>query len=461
VHDDLQLGVKEKVVQKMTRDGLVEENLSKGTSRKVSARAESDDFDFKGEEPARTSSGLSSSPSKARKRRYAKELREAEAKAEGTEAVAEEKMPLDEVPEEGSGAEAAEAELPAEAAAPKPKSRSRLAESSIRSEGRSHRGQKTDAKHEQQKQRVYEEQAKKKASKLKFDDEPTPTAKGEGVLRKAGNAGKTVAGKAGLVAGTAAHVKVSEAEQDNSAVEAAHKTEMVAEGAVRKTGQKLSESSRTEKTHPRNRSSSLTHEAEKPTSKLHFEQSEPESSVQKANVRKTQQKKQIKRQYAEGVRSAKKAGENVSAASAAPKRSIKERISTGVKKITKNNKGAVIAAAGGVLAVILIISAIGSVGLPDKESRYELIRQYSSKSLHLDFSEEEINEIVEKTDGFSHSDIEAMVKEVAQTKLLYDDKIDVIGELIHCADKIIPISKVNKELVNEIIEWGKDRTLSV
>ena len=49
MHDDLQLGVKEKVVQKMTRDGLVEENLSKGTSRKVSARAESDDFDFKGE----------------------------------------------------------------------------------------------------------------------------------------------------------------------------------------------------------------------------------------------------------------------------------------------------------------------------------------------------------------------------------------------------------------------------
>ena len=37
MHDDLQLGVKEKVVQKMTRDGLVEENLSKGTSRNVSA----------------------------------------------------------------------------------------------------------------------------------------------------------------------------------------------------------------------------------------------------------------------------------------------------------------------------------------------------------------------------------------------------------------------------------------
>ena len=424
MHDDLQLGVKEKVVQKMTRDGLVEENLSKGTSRKVSARAEADDFEFKGEEPARTSSGLSSSPSKARKRRYAKELREAEAKAEGTEAVAEEKMPMDEVPEEGSGAEAAEAELPAEAEAPKPKSRSRLAESSVRSEGRSHRGQKTDAKHEQQKQRVYEEQAKKKASKLKFDDEPVPTAKGEGVLRKAGNAGKTVAGKAGLVAGTAAHVKVSEAEQDNSAVEAAHKTEMVAEGAVRKTGQKLSESRRTEKTHPRNRSSSLTHEAEKPTSKLHFEQSEPEASVQKANVRKTQQKKQIKRQYAEGVRSAKKAGENVSAASAAPKRSIKERISTGVKKITKNNKGAVIAAAGGVLAVILIISAIGSVG-----SLFSGTTNAVVETTYL-ASDEDI-QAVESAYAAMEADLQAKIDNIESTYPGYDEYQYQVDEITH------------------------------
>ena len=79
MHDDLQLGVKKKVVQKMTRDGLVEENLSDGTHQNVSARAESDDFNLKSEEPARTSSGLSSSPKKARNRRYAKQLREAEA----------------------------------------------------------------------------------------------------------------------------------------------------------------------------------------------------------------------------------------------------------------------------------------------------------------------------------------------------------------------------------------------
>ena len=425
MHDDLQLGAKKKVVQKMNRDGLVEENLSEGTSRKVSSRAESDDFNFKGEEPARTSSGLSSSTAKARNRRYAKELRDAEAKTEGTEAVPEEpKLPVEDAPEEVDSAEAADAEIPVEAEAPKPKSRSRLAESSVRSEGRSHRDQKADVKHEQQKQRVYEEQAKKKTSKLKFDDEAVPAVKGEGVLKKAGYAGKSVAGKAGLAVETAAHAKVSEAEQENSAVAAAHKTEIVAEGAVRKTGHKLSEASRTEKTHPRNRSSSLTHETEKPTSKLHFEQTEPESPVQKANVRKTQQKKQLKRQYAEGVRSAKKAGQNVSAASAAPKRSFKERVSNGVKKISKNNKGAVIAAAGGVLAVILIISAIGSVG-----SLFSGTTNAVVETTYLS-SDEDIH-AVENAYAAMEADLQSKIDNIESTYPGYDEYQYQVDEITH------------------------------
>lgn len=363
MHDDLQLGVKEKVVQKMTRDGLVEENLSKGTSRKVSARAESDDFNIRQEEPARTSSGLSSSPAKARNRRYAKELRESESKTEDLQVQpAGEKLPDAEFSEGQPETEAEAVTAPSEQETPKPKHRSRLTESSVRAEGRSHRDRKADAKHEQQKQRVYEEQAKKKPSKLKFDDDPVQPVKGDGVLHKARNAGKSAVGKAGLAAETAVHAKVSEAEQENSGVEAAHKTEEAAEAVARRTGRKLSEKSRTEKAKAHSRSKTLAHETERPASKLHFEQAEPESPVQKANVRKSQQKKQIKRQYAQGVKAAQKTGQATSATSTAPKKSIRERLSNGVKKITKNNKGIIAVAAGGVLAVILMISTIGSVG---------------------------------------------------------------------------------------------------
>ena len=168
----------------------------------------------------------------------------------------------------------------------------------------------------------------------------------------------------------------------------------------------------------------ITDEAEKPTSKLHFEQSEPESSVQKANVRKTQQKKQIKRQYAEGVRSAKKAGENVSAASAAPKRSIKERISTGVKKITKNNKGAVIAAAGGVLAVILIISAIGSVG-----SLFSGTTNAVVETTYL-ASDEDI-QAVESAYAAMEADLQAKIDNIESTYPGYDEYQYQVDEITH------------------------------
>ena len=425
MHDDLQLGVKEKVVQKMTRDGLVEENLSKGTSRKVSARAESDDFDLRQEEPARTSSGLSSSPAKARNRRYAKELRESEAKAEDVQVQpAEGKMPVAEFSEGQPETEAEEITVPSEQEAPKPKHRSRLTESSVRSEGRSHRDRRADAKHEQQKQRVYEEQAKKKPSKLKFDDEPVQPVKGDGVLHKAGNAGKSAVGKAGLAAETAVHAKVSEAEQENSGVEAAHKTEVAAEAVARKTGHKLSEKSRTEKAKARSRSSTLAHETERPASKLHFEQAETESPVQKANVRKSQQKKQIKRQYAQGVKAAQKTGQATSAASAAPKKSIREQLSNGVKKITKNNKGIIAVAVGGVLAVILMISTIGSVGsLLSGTTNAVVETTYLS-------SDEDIH-AVENAYSAMEADLQAKINNIEADYPGYDEYQYQIDEITH------------------------------
>ena len=38
MHDDLQLGAREKVVQQMTRDGLVETNLARKKKQRISER---------------------------------------------------------------------------------------------------------------------------------------------------------------------------------------------------------------------------------------------------------------------------------------------------------------------------------------------------------------------------------------------------------------------------------------
>ena len=49
MHDDLQLGAREKVVQQMTRDGLVETSLARKKKQRISSRSADDGFELKGD----------------------------------------------------------------------------------------------------------------------------------------------------------------------------------------------------------------------------------------------------------------------------------------------------------------------------------------------------------------------------------------------------------------------------
>ena len=106
-------------------------------------------------------------------------------------------------------------------------------------------------------------------------------------------------------------------------------------------------------------------------------------------------------------------------------------------------------------------SEIFFVGLPDKTERESVIRQYARRSLHCELDEKTVTAVAEKTEGFSNSDLEAVVKEVAQKSLICKGLDDVEGELIKVAENVIPISKVNSELVKEITDWGSDRAIHV
>ena len=55
--DELQLGTRDKVVQKMTREGAVEENMSQNSERRVSARASDADFSHLHEDEVRATGG--------------------------------------------------------------------------------------------------------------------------------------------------------------------------------------------------------------------------------------------------------------------------------------------------------------------------------------------------------------------------------------------------------------------
>ena len=99
-------------------------------------------------------------------------------------------------------------------------------------------------------------------------------------------------------------------------------------------------------------------------------------------------------------------------------------------------------------------------GLPNAEERRKTIEHYMRVSLKKEASPDLMNKLVEITEGYSYSDIETAVKEVAQKAIIRKDTIS-IEVLVSAMQSIIPISKINPELVAEIHKWGKERAVNV
>ena len=81
--------------------------------------------------------------------------------------------------------------------------------------------------------------------------------------------------------------------------------------------------------------------------------------------------------------------------------------------------------------------------------------------MKMDVDDESLDRLVGLTDRFSYSDIETAVKEVAERMLIGETDIDALSELEKTLKEIIPISKVNPELVEAIEKWGHDRAIDV
>jgi SpoVK/Ycf46/Vps4 family AAA+-type ATPase len=114
-------------------------------------------------------------------------------------------------------------------------------------------------------------------------------------------------------------------------------------------------------------------------------------------------------------------------------------------------------------------SEIFFVGLPGEEERKEVILHYIERTMKLVPKERELEELVRKTDRYSYSDIENAVKDVAQ-RLLINGYIPgatplnseiIMKELLSSISKIIPISRTNAELVEDICKWGEEKAINV
>lgn len=105
-------------------------------------------------------------------------------------------------------------------------------------------------------------------------------------------------------------------------------------------------------------------------------------------------------------------------------------------------------------------SEVFYAGLPNTGERRRTIQYYMETSLKKTPDNALMAQLVVLTDGYSYSDIEMAVKEVAQKTIINNETLSN-EMLINAIESIIPISKINPELVEEIDKWGKERAVNV
>ena len=394
-HDELK--PKDKVVLRMTRDGAVEENLTEGTSEKVSKRLE--DAQLVTPHDAETVNMTE----EVRKRRQLRpdelENPESQTEAQTSETAQEYKpddLPVSDEPtshaphSDGYHAHPvdygnafadtavtgrvsrprAERQIDGEAVLEKAAETSAEmpdfssdAPASRRIERLERKSQKAherlDAAREKlptkkvlKKERVFDEKTGKGKTRLYFEDE-VKVPKGQSKLQF--EADKTVR-KVGDTLASGIHGKIHEVEQENSGIEAAHKTEIAAESVVRHYQHHTERSANK----PFEKVSKLEQKAEAADRKLHFEKTvaeNPEMKASRANMNKHYQKQHIKKEYA----AARKAGtQTASTATKSTGKTIREKASDKVKDFIAKNKKVFAWLGAGLMILILLSAGISS-----------------------------------------------------------------------------------------------------
>lgn len=104
-------------------------------------------------------------------------------------------------------------------------------------------------------------------------------------------------------------------------------------------------------------------------------------------------------------------------------------------------------------------SEVFFVDLPKDSERWEVINQYVSDCLHVNLTDNQLNELVELTKGFSYSEIEYAIKEVAQLLFLHGQASVNMDSFRVKFRTVVPIEKSRPEDVKQIREWGRERAV--
>ena len=397
-----QLKPKDKVVMRMTRDGAVEDNLTEGTSERISKRLE----DAQLVKPHEADSSFLSDEAAKHKQPKPEDLlpkQDEKAPDEAdvpTEQVKPEykpgELPVSEVHSSapsvtethhsapidygsvmaktamtssarrtqaveavdgeailGKAAETVADKPISDEAVPTTKKIQRLEKKSEKAHERLDAArEKLPTKKVLKKERVFDDEKGKAKTRLYFEDE-IKMPKGQSKLKF--ETDKSVR-KVGDTLASGIHGKIHEVEHDNSAVEAAHRTEIVAETAVRH----YSHHKKSQANKPFEKVSKLEHEAQVADTKLHYEktqQEHPEMKKQRPNMNKHYQKQNIKKEYA----AARKSGsQTASTATKKTGKKTREKAADKVKEFIAKNKKVFIWIGVGLMALVLLAAGISS-----------------------------------------------------------------------------------------------------
>lgn len=105
-------------------------------------------------------------------------------------------------------------------------------------------------------------------------------------------------------------------------------------------------------------------------------------------------------------------------------------------------------------------SEIFFVDLPNRSERSEAIKQYAHKCLHCNLGNDQLEILTDKSEGFSFSEIEYAIKDIAEALLLYGQSSLNMGLIIEKFESIVPIEKRNSQQISAIKNWGKENAVA-
>jgi SpoVK/Ycf46/Vps4 family AAA+-type ATPase len=99
------------------------------------------------------------------------------------------------------------------------------------------------------------------------------------------------------------------------------------------------------------------------------------------------------------------------------------------------------------------------VDLPSASERKEIIALYIKKHLRTKYDDQLLNDLVEVSDGFAGSDLQAAVADAAKEAVLKGDAAVDADYLRKVFVNVVPLSKTNPEAIESIRAWGRERAV--